>query len=123
MLRLTRLLLPLLLSSAALATPAWVVPSAQLYPVPNQTSTPSQVLSAGTKLDLRRCFALWCDVQFGPHRGWVLRKTINVTGDCRQIVPLGLKALRRTEAAYSATRDQNRDGVACDTLDRPLMAR
>ncbi|WP_189072723.1 hypothetical protein [Deinococcus sedimenti] len=121
--RLTRLLLPLMLSGVALATPAWVVPAATLYPVPNQTSAPLRSLPAGTRLDLRRCFALWCDVQQGPRRGWVLRTTVNVSGDCRQLVPLGLKGLRRTEAAYSGSRDLNHDGVACDTLDRPLMAR
>lgn len=115
--------LPLLLTGAALATPAWVVPSAKLYPVPNQTSAPLRVLAPGAPLELRRCFALWCDVQIDQQRGWVLRETLNIKGDCRQLVPLGLKTLRRTEAAYSAARDQNRDGVACDALDRSLLGR
>lgn len=118
--RLIRPLL-LLLSGAALASPAWVVPSAKLYPVPNQTSAALRALPAGTPLDLRRCYAVWCDVQVDRQRGWVLRSSVNLSGDCRQLVQLGLKTLRRSEAAYANNRDQNKDGLACDDLDRPLL--
>ncbi|NTX99863.1 excalibur calcium-binding domain-containing protein [Deinococcus sp. JMULE3] len=121
--RLIRPLLPLLLCGAAHATPAWVMPVTKLYPVPNQTSTPLRTLGARTALNLNRCYALWCDVQFGTQRGWVLRAAVDTTGDCRRLVPLGLKDLRRTEAAYHTSRDPNRNGVACEPMDRPLLGR
>ena len=119
--RLTRPLLPLLLG-AALAAPAWVAPAMTLYPVPNQASAPLRTLPALTRLNLTRCYALWCDVQLGAQRGWILREAVNLPGECRQLVPLGLKNLRRSEAAYLASRDPNRNGLACDDLERPLLA-
>ena len=80
--RLIRPLLPLLLCGAAHASPAWVVPVTKLYPVPNQTSAPVRTLNARTALNLNRCYALWCDVQLGAQRGWILREAVNLPGEC-----------------------------------------
>lgn len=117
--RLCPLLLSAFLTSTVLAAPAWVVPSTPMYPVPNQLSAPLRTLPANMAVSLTRCYALWCDVQ----RGWVNRAALNTSGDCRRLVALGFKSVRRTEAAYQLARDFNHDGIACDDLDRPLVGR
>ncbi|MBZ9714708.1 hypothetical protein [Deinococcus multiflagellatus] len=105
------------LGAGAWAAPGWAAQGAALFAQPSTRAGALRVVGAGERLDLRRCSALWCFVRVGEQDGWVLRAAVNMAGGCEALVPVGLKDLRRHEAAYSAQRDPDGNGRACDQRD------
>ncbi|WP_189063506.1 hypothetical protein [Deinococcus seoulensis] len=109
------------LNLAAPPTPtaAWVTVQTTWYTRPDPRSPKLQLLPARRAVTLHRCFERWCEVSVPGNdlRGWVMRPTVDLKGDCAVLVPLGLKDLRRSEGTYSAARDLNHNGRACDRED------
>ncbi|PTA68124.1 hypothetical protein [Deinococcus arcticus] len=105
------------LGTQASAATGWAAQATALFPQPTTRSAALRVVAASERLDIQRCSALWCLVRVGTQDGWLLRAAVNMSGPCAALVPLGLKDLRRHEAAYSPERDPDRNGRACDQRD------
>ncbi|MBZ9750415.1 hypothetical protein K7W42_06020 [Deinococcus sp. HMF7604] len=106
-----------LLCSQAGAAAGWAAMATALLAEPNAKAAALRVVAAKETLDIVQCHTLWCQVRVGGQLGWVNRAAVNVKGDCPALLALGLKDIRRNEAAYSAERDPDHNGRACDQRD------
>lgn len=107
----------LCLGTQAEAAAGWAAQGTALFPQPTTRSAALRVVTANERLEIQRCSPVWCAVKVGGQFGWMLRAAVNMGGSCAVLVPLGLKDLRRHEAAYSAGRDPDGNGRACDQRD------